>query len=162
MAATDLGKVGMVMKGTWSSSATYEILDAVTYNGSLYIAKQAVPANTLPTNTTYWQLAATGDIATKAEIIRATSGSSSTTLTLPIKQTTGGGKIFFIMGMLRTTTLSSSAGFGVFYIYGTPGEVIWIHKENLNGVTSIEFDSADAAGNLSVTLTGYMTVTIIY
>lgn len=53
--ATDLGKVGIVTKGTWSSSATYEILDAVSYNGGLYIAKQAVPANTAPTNTTYWQ-----------------------------------------------------------------------------------------------------------
>lgn len=55
MAATDLGKVGIVMKGTWSSSAAYEVLDAVSYNSGLYIAKQAVPANTLPTNTTYWQ-----------------------------------------------------------------------------------------------------------
>lgn len=55
--ATDLGKVGMRMRGDWNSSATYEVLDAVTYNGALYIAKQAVPANTLPTNTTYWQTA---------------------------------------------------------------------------------------------------------
>ena len=57
MAATDLGKVGIVMKGAWSSSPTYEALDAVSYNGGLYIAKQAVPANTAPTNTTYWQSA---------------------------------------------------------------------------------------------------------
>jgi hypothetical protein len=55
--ATDLGKVGIVMKGTWSSSATYEVLDAVSYDTGLYIAKQSVPANTLPTNTTYWQAA---------------------------------------------------------------------------------------------------------
>ena len=55
--ATDLGKVGIVMKGAWSSSATYEVLDAVSYNDGLYIAKQAVPANTLPTNATYWQVA---------------------------------------------------------------------------------------------------------
>ena len=55
--ATDLGKVGMVMKGDWSSSATYETLDVVSYSGSLYVAKQNVPANTLPTNTTYWQAA---------------------------------------------------------------------------------------------------------
>lgn len=54
--ATDLGKVGIVMKGTWSSSATYEVLDAVSYNNGIYIAKQAVPANTVPTNTTYWQV----------------------------------------------------------------------------------------------------------
>ena len=55
MAATDLGKVGIVMKGTWSSSAAYEVLDAVSYNEGLYIAKQNVPENTVPTNTTYWQ-----------------------------------------------------------------------------------------------------------
>ena len=55
MAATDLGKVGMVMKGTYNSANTYEVLDAVSYNNGLYIAKQAVPAGTLPTNTTYWQ-----------------------------------------------------------------------------------------------------------
>ena len=53
--ATDLGKVGMVMKGEWNSSLTYEVLDAVSYQGGLYIAKQSVPANTAPTNTTYWQ-----------------------------------------------------------------------------------------------------------
>jgi len=58
--ATDLGKVGIVMKGDWSNSATYEELDAVSYNNGLYIAKQAVPANTVPTNTTYWQLAVNG------------------------------------------------------------------------------------------------------
>lgn len=53
--ATDLGKVGMVTKGTWNSASTYEVLDVVSYNNGVYIAKQAVPANTLPTNTTYWQ-----------------------------------------------------------------------------------------------------------
>ena len=55
--ATDLGKVGMRMRGNWDSSTAYEVLDAVTYNNALYIAKQNVPANTVPTNTTYWQVA---------------------------------------------------------------------------------------------------------
>lgn len=58
--ATLVGKVGIVMKGAWSSSAPYEVLDAVSYNNGLYIAKQAVPANTVPTNTTYWQPAVDG------------------------------------------------------------------------------------------------------
>lgn len=52
----DLGKVGIVAKGTWNNSSTYEALDVVAYNGGTYIAKQNVPANTLPTNTTYWQV----------------------------------------------------------------------------------------------------------
>lgn len=55
--ATLIGKVGIVMKGDYNSANTYEVLDAVSYNGGLYVAKQAVPANTLPTNTTYWQKA---------------------------------------------------------------------------------------------------------
>lgn len=54
--ATDLGKVGMRMRGDWNSSTAYEVLDAVSYNGGIYIAKQNVPANTVPTNTTYWQV----------------------------------------------------------------------------------------------------------
>lgn len=57
--ATDLGKVGIRMRGTWSGSTAYEVLDAVSYDNGLYIAKQAVPANTAPTNTTYWQSAVT-------------------------------------------------------------------------------------------------------
>lgn len=71
--ATDLGKVGMVMKGDWDSSTAYEVLDAVSYDGGLYIAKQAVPANTLPTNTTYWQASVT---EVKSKIIQNVEFSS--------------------------------------------------------------------------------------
>lgn len=60
--ATNIGKVGIVAKGVWNNSATYEVLDAVGYNGGTYIAKQNVPANTVPTNTTYWQPALVDDI----------------------------------------------------------------------------------------------------
>lgn len=82
MAATDLGKVGIVMKGTWSSSATYEVLDAVSYNSGFYIAKQAVPAGTLPTNTTYWQLAL-GNVKTQqTNLYNTVFGASSTAITL--------------------------------------------------------------------------------
>ena len=52
--ATDLGRVGILVKGDYNSASTYEVLDCVTYNGSLYLAKQSVPAGTAPTNTTYW------------------------------------------------------------------------------------------------------------
>ena len=53
--ATDLGKVGMVMKGDYNSASTYEALDVVTYNNALYVAIQSVPAGVAPTNATYWQ-----------------------------------------------------------------------------------------------------------
>lgn len=77
--ATLVGKVGMVMKGDWSSSATYEALDAVSYNNALYIAKQNVPANTAPTNTTYWQVAI--DAATKADKVGSTTAGRIASLT---------------------------------------------------------------------------------
>lgn len=54
---TLIGRVGMVVKGAWDSSVAYDTMDVVTYSNSTYIAKQALPAGTLPTNTTYWQLA---------------------------------------------------------------------------------------------------------
>ena len=54
----DVGRVSFVMKGAWNLATAYEKLDAVSYGGSLYIAKQDVPGGTAITNTTYWQLAA--------------------------------------------------------------------------------------------------------
>ena len=54
----DVGRVSFIMKGAWNLATNYEKLDAVSYNGSLYIAKQDVPGGTAITNTTYWQLAA--------------------------------------------------------------------------------------------------------
>ena len=54
---TDIGRAGMVMKGDYNSASTYETLDAVSYANGLYVAKQNVPAGTVPTNTTYWQSA---------------------------------------------------------------------------------------------------------
>ena len=54
------GKVRMTPKGTHNANTAYEILDIVSYSsGSLsYIAKQAVPAGTALTNTTYWAVIA--------------------------------------------------------------------------------------------------------
>lgn len=42
--------------GNWSDAKAYEPLTIVQYMGSSYTSKQAVPAGTLPTNTTYWAL----------------------------------------------------------------------------------------------------------
>lgn len=57
------GRVLLIPKGAWNSTDTYSMLDLVSYNGSSYIAKTSVPANTLPTNTSYWQLSAYGGSA---------------------------------------------------------------------------------------------------
>lgn len=47
-----------IVDGTWSESKAYEPLVVVVYNGNSYISKTYVPAGTLPTNETYWILAA--------------------------------------------------------------------------------------------------------
>lgn len=54
MATTVTIKIGLVDKGDYSSSATYQVLDMVKYNGITYLAKQDVPTGTVPTNTAYW------------------------------------------------------------------------------------------------------------
>lgn len=56
MASTITAKIAPLPRGDYSSSATYDKLDVVSYNGSSYMAIKAVPTGTVPTNTTYWQL----------------------------------------------------------------------------------------------------------
>ena len=61
------GRVAIVPKGDWNAAAEYKRLDAVAYNNTLYIAKKAVPAGTLPTDTEYWMkcvVGSAGSIAT--------------------------------------------------------------------------------------------------
>ena len=55
----NVGRVRFVPQGTWTGSpTTYATLDIVDFNGSSYVAKQAVPVDTPPPNTTYWELIA--------------------------------------------------------------------------------------------------------
>ena len=49
------GKVLMIPKGDYDPTATYTMLDVVSYQGKSYVAKQTTTGNA-PTNTTYWQL----------------------------------------------------------------------------------------------------------
>ena len=56
--STNLGRVAIVPKGTWSSEATYSKLNVVSYAGSSYMAIQNVPAGTAVNNTAYWQVVA--------------------------------------------------------------------------------------------------------
>jgi len=62
MGTTVIGKVGNTTRGVWNvTTANYEYLDIVTYEGGSYMVKLPtgnVPAGTLPTNTTYWQMIA--------------------------------------------------------------------------------------------------------
>lgn len=53
MASTLLGRVGMLPKGPWSETATYEKLDVVSSDGNSFVALK--PSTGIqPTNTEYW------------------------------------------------------------------------------------------------------------
>lgn len=53
--STSAGRVLMIPKGEYDATATYTMLDVVSYQGKSYVAKQTTTGNA-PTNTTYWQL----------------------------------------------------------------------------------------------------------
>jgi hypothetical protein len=53
MPTINLGRIGFVNKGGYSSGTTYKVNDVVTYNNKVYACIQATTGNT-PTNTSYW------------------------------------------------------------------------------------------------------------
>ena len=133
--ATLVGKVGMVMKGAWNSSVTYEVLDAVSYANGLYIAKQNVPANTAPTNTTYWQAATQNDISNFAVGI-AINPSTSKTLTIT---STANIVSFLLYGGGRGTSISNALFFASGYVTASRFAIT-----NLTNQTGITIDSSDS------------------
>lgn len=58
MGVLNIGRVRIGWKGEWDNTTDYAALDAVTYNGSSYVALIDVPSGTTPANTTYWQMIA--------------------------------------------------------------------------------------------------------
>lgn len=80
MVQTIIGKVGVTPRHEWSASvADYERLDEVTYQGSTYrvIFKGGkVPAGTLPTNKTYFEISARGVDAASMSLLSATISES--------------------------------------------------------------------------------------
>lgn len=54
---TDFGQLRFVMRGTWSSSTSYEFNDVVNYNNSVYCyTKATTSAGALPTDAGTWSL----------------------------------------------------------------------------------------------------------
>ena len=65
------GKDGrsVVAKGEWDSETEYIFDDLVSYQGSSYIALRTVPAGTLPTDTEYWMVNASGNTVPWGNIV---------------------------------------------------------------------------------------------
>ena len=57
MATQSIGRVSIILKGTYDPDITYSKLDIVRYQGSSYCAKKDTNGN-LPTDTEFWQLIA--------------------------------------------------------------------------------------------------------
>jgi ethanolamine utilization microcompartment shell protein EutS len=54
MASINLGRIGMVVKGPWNSTFTYDRLDVVSYQGGGYVALDTNTNKAPDTNTAYW------------------------------------------------------------------------------------------------------------
>ena len=77
-----LGKVGLVNKGDYSPSATYNILDFVYYDGSSYICLQNGTSAVTPNNEgLYWRYLAKGYIADTSVFCRKADMKTSLTTT---------------------------------------------------------------------------------
>lgn len=55
MASINLGRVGFVLRGTWSSGETYNPLDVVLYNGTSYAAKTTITGLAPSAASAAWQ-----------------------------------------------------------------------------------------------------------
>ena len=65
--SADAGRVALIPKGEWSSVGEYEILDVVSHNGSLYIAKQdSVNHEPIGKTDDYWMLGVDANVMTGA------------------------------------------------------------------------------------------------
>ena len=60
MASYTIGRVGIVAKGAYVSTSTYQPLDMVTYEDSAYICRQTSTGNTPTAGSGYWMQAARG------------------------------------------------------------------------------------------------------
>ena len=114
--ATDVGKVGFRVRGDWSSASTYEVMDVVSYNNGLYVAKQNVPANTAPTNTTYWQTAVDG-----STFYNITNETSKITYAEGVSSTTGRTRVYkfgklVVMQLQLSCTVSTTNGMTIFTV----------------------------------------------
>lgn len=117
----DVGRVSFVMKGAWNLATSYEKLDVVSYNGSLYIAKQDAPGGTAITNTTYWQLA-----VEKGDQGETGNGIASITLT----GTAGNVDTYTITFTDGTTTTFTVTNGGVTTVNGRTGDVTGLAEED--------------------------------
>lgn len=80
---------GLVPKGAYSAATNYAVGDSVDYNGSSYVMFNDAPANTAPTDTTYWQVLANKGDAGATGATGATGAQGDPGVGVPTGGTTG-------------------------------------------------------------------------
>lgn len=79
----DAGRIGFVIRGTYDSTATYDFLDTVYFEGSSYVAKKATIGNEPKENDEYWQiLAKVGSVGSNGSMIYSGTSAPSSSLGL--------------------------------------------------------------------------------
>lgn len=139
---TTLGAVGILPVGDWGNSSAYDRLNAVKYQGSMYVALEDVPAGVVPTNTTYWML-----MAEKGESVQSVEKTSTSGLVDTYTMTMSSGRTFTFTvtngekGDTGATGATGATGNGIQSIYktGTSGLVDTYTILYTNGQTT-EFE----------------------
>ena len=54
----DAGRIGFVLRGTYDTTAIYDFLDVVHYNGASYVARKLTAGNEPVDSDEYWQILA--------------------------------------------------------------------------------------------------------
>lgn len=177
MTTTNLGRVAVVPKGTWSAG-TYKALDLVRYNDASYIAKSTTTA--LPTDTTYWTLVvsdgatgstgpagptgSTGPAGSVLSVSALTLGTTGTDLTSTVANSTSSPTITLNVptasatnrGVLSTTDWTTFNNKQAAITFGT-GVQTWIgtpSSANLAAAVTDETGSGSLVFNTTPTFIG--------
>lgn len=120
---TNAGRIGFLIKGDYSPTATYDFLDVVFYDHASYVAKKLTTGNVPVRNNEYWQIFAEGGTLTENSDI------SDTTITFTEAENrvnvasgdtagTFAGKVRKFFSDLKTVAFSGKYS----DLTGTPGE----------------------------------------
>ena len=114
MAAVNLGRVGLVLKGDWSGATTYTALDIVSQDGNSWAAKRG-NTNVEPTteNTDDWQL-----ISNNSTLVATVQGYKEDAEAAATTATTYGNAVVSAVAPVEASSTASQAyAAGDFFIY---------------------------------------------
>ena len=178
--STSAGRVMPLPKGAYDAGTTYHVLDIVSFNNSSYICKQTSQGN-LPTNTTYWQLIASGsavgslddigdvtitsaqdgDVLVRRSSLWVNEPAPSTGLKPHIVVSTTTGSTVTLTK--RTTTINATETSSGVYEADVPDYGTWTATATLSGQTATASVSVDTVKVYNVNCNYFSaTITVTY